>query len=191
MQDSALKAESPFYQKRETTQKEKRCRYTCSSRQRNREVAKEIRQMEISKEGLALIKKFEGFEAGAYQCPAGVWTIGYGHTKDVQPTDVWSQSHAEHMLEAELEEFQEYVNDMVKVPLEQFQFDALVAWVYNLGAGNFKESTLLRVLNEGDYDDVPHQIKRWNKAGGRVLQGLVRRREAEALLFQNQEWEHV
>ena len=77
------------------------------------------------------------------------------------------------------------------MPLEQFQFDALVAWVYNLGAGNFKESTLLRVLNEGDYDDVPHQIKRWNKAGGRVLQGLVRRREAEALLFQNKEWEHV
>ena len=147
--------------------------------------------MQISKEGLALIKKFEGFESRAYLCPAGVWTIGYGHTKDVKEGDEWSQAHAEHMLEVELEEFCEYVNKMVKVPLEQYQFDALVAWVYNLGAGNFKESTLLRVLNQGDYDDVPHQIKRWNKAGGRVLQGLVRRREAEALLFQNKEWEHV
>lgn len=147
--------------------------------------------MQISKEGLALIKKFEGFESRAYLCPAGVWTIGYGHTKDVKEGDEWSQAHAEHMLEIELEEFCEYVNKMVKVPLEQYQFDALVAWVYNLGAGNFKESTLLKVLNQGDYDDVPHQIKRWNKAGGRVLQGLVRRREAEALLFQNKEWEHV
>ena len=147
--------------------------------------------MQISKEGLALIKKFEGFESRAYLCPAGVWTIGYGHTKDVKEGDEWSQAHAEHMLEVELEEFCDYVNNMVKVPLEQYQFDALVAWVYNLGAGNFKESTLLRVLNQGDYDDVPHQIKRWNKAGGRVLQGLVRRREAEALLFQNKEWEHV
>ena len=147
--------------------------------------------MEISKEGLALIKKFEGFEAHAYRCPAGVLTIGYGHTKDVQLGDEWSQSHAEYMLEVELEEFCDYVNKYVKVKLEQYQFDALVAWVYNLGAGNFKESTLLKVLNQGDYDDVPHQIKRWNKAGGRVLQGLVRRREAEALLFENKEWEHV
>jgi len=147
--------------------------------------------MEISKEGLSLIKKFEGFEAHAYRCPAGVLTIGYGHTKDVQLGDEWSQSHAEYMLEVELEEFCDYVNKYVKVKLEQYQFDALVAWVYNLGAGNFKESTLLKVLNQGDYDDVPHQIKRWNKAGGRVLQGLVRRREAEALLFENKEWEHV
>ena len=147
--------------------------------------------MQMSKEGLALIKKFEGFESRAYLCPAGVWTIGYGHTKDVKEGDEWSQTHAEYMLEVELEEFCDYVNNMVKVPLEQYQFDALVAWVYNLGAGNFRESTLLKVLNQGDYDDVPHQIKRWNKAGGRVLQGLVRRREAEALLFQNKEWEHV
>ena len=147
--------------------------------------------MEISKEGLALIKKFEGFEAHAYKCPAGVWTIGYGHTKDVQRGDEWSQSHAEYMLEVELEEFCEYINDMVKVDLEQYQFDALVAWVYNLGPTNLRESTLLKVLNQGDLEDVPHQIKRWNKAGGRTLQGLVRRREAEALLFQNKEWEHV
>jgi len=154
-------------------------------------MAEENRQMEISKEGLALIKKFEGFEAHAYRCPAGVWTIGYGHTKDVKAGDEWSQNHAEHMLEVELEEFCKYINDMVKVSLEQFQFDALVAWVYNLGPTNLRESTLLKVVNEGDLEDVPHQIKRWNKAGGRVLQGLVRRREAEALLFQNKEWEHV
>jgi lysozyme len=147
--------------------------------------------MEISKEGLALIKKFEGYEQHAYKCPAGIWTIGYGHTKNVQSGDEWSQTHAEHMLMVELEEFCHYIDTMVKVPLEQYQYDALVAWIYNLGPTNFKESTLLKVLNQGDYEDVPHQIKRWNKAGGRVLQGLVRRREAEALLFQNKEWEHV
>ena len=77
---------------------------------------------------------------------------------------------------------------MVKVGLEQCQFDALCSWVYNLGPNNLKESTLLKVLNDGDYSSVPAEIKRWNKAGGKVLQGLMRRREAEALLFENKEW---
>ena len=89
----------------------------------------------------------------------------------------------------ELEEFCHYIDTMVKVPLEQYQYDALVAWIYNLGPINFKV-TLLKVLNQGDYEDVPHQIKDGIKLE-EVLQGLVRRREAEALLFQNKEWEHV
>ena len=80
---------------------------------------------------------------------------------------------------------------MVKVELSQFQYDALVAWVYNLGPTNLKSSTLLKVLNEEKYNDVPAQIKRWNKAGGNVLDGLIRRREAEALLFQDKEWHEV
>lgn len=147
--------------------------------------------MKISAEGLSLIKKFEGLELKAYQCSAGVWTIGYGHTKDVSPEDEWSESHANHMLEVELEEYEGYIHDFVTCPLSQNQFDALVAWVYNLGPTNLKSSTLLKKLNAGDYDDVPHQIKRWNKAGGEVLAGLVRRREAEALLFEGKEWEHV
>ena len=147
--------------------------------------------MKTSHEGLALIKKFEGLELTAYQCSAGVWTIGYGHTKGVQPGDEWSQSHAEHMLEVELEEYEGYINNAVKVALSQNQFDALVSWVYNLGPANLKASTMLKVLNEGKYEDVPYQMKRWNKAGGKVLDGLVRRREAEALLYQGREWYEI
>ena len=77
------------------------------------------------------------------------------------------------------------------VALSQNQFDALVSWVYNLGPANLKASTMLKVLNSGDFEGVPAQIKRWNKAGGNVLEGLVRRREAEALLFQGKEWHEV
>ena len=147
--------------------------------------------MKISAEGLALIKKFEGLELTAYQCAAGVWTIGYGHTKDVQEGDEWSEAHADHMLEVELEEFEEYINDNVTVALSQNQFDALVSWVYNLGPANLKASTMLKVLNSGDYEGVPAQIQRWNKAGGKVLEGLIRRRKAEALLFVGRDWNEV
>ena len=147
--------------------------------------------MKTSVEGLALIKKFEGLELEAYKCAAGVWTIGYGHTKDVQEGDVWSESHADHMLEVELEEFEGYINDNVTAALSQNQFDALVSWVYNLGPANLKASTMLKVLNSGDYEGVPAQIKRWNKAGGKVLEGLIRRRKAEALLFVGRDWNEV
>ena len=147
--------------------------------------------MKTSAEGLALIKKFEGLELTAYKCAAGVWTIGYGHTKDVQEGDEWSEAHADHMLEVELEEFEEYINDNVTVALSQNQFDALVSWVYNLGPANLKASTMLKVLNSGDYEGVPAQIQRWNKAGGKVLEGLIRRRKAEALLFVGRDWNEV
>ena len=95
------------------------------------------------------------------------------------------------MLEEELVEYEGYINDMVKVRLDQNQFDALVAWVYNLGPTNLSKSTLLKVLNKAIYEEVPFEIKRWNKAGGKVLNGLVRIREAEALLFQGKAWEDV
>ena len=139
--------------------------------------------MKISNNGLDLVKHFEGLVLEAYKCPAGVWTIGYGHTKDVQPGDEWSEDHAEHMLEVEMEEYEQYINDLVEVELNQNQFDAMVSWVYNLGVGNLQSSTLLKVLNAGDYAGVPEQIMRWNKAGGKVLEGLTRRRQAEADLF--------
>ena len=89
--------------------------------------------MNISKEGIALIKKFEGCELKAYQDSVGVWTIGYGHTKDVKKGNEINQDYAEFMLTEELPEYEGYINDMVKVPLEQNQFDALCSWVYNLG----------------------------------------------------------
>lgn len=151
--------------------------------------------MHISQEGLSLIKHFEGCptdEEGnviAYQDAVDVWTIGYGHTKGVQEGDKWTKEKAEFMLWRELEdEYEGYVNDYVHVPLNQNQFDALCSWVYNLGPANLKVSTLLKKLNNGEYEEVPAQIKRWNKAGGKVLEGLVRRRNAEALMFEGKEW---
>ena len=144
--------------------------------------------MKISQEGIALIKKFEGCELEAYKCSAGVWTIGYGHTKDVVEGMTITQEQAEEMLVEELHEYEKYVNESVTVALSQNQFDALVSWVYNLGPANLKASTMLKVLNSGKYEDVPAQIKRWNKAGGKVLEGLVRRRAAEACLFSGKEW---
>ena len=148
-------------------------------------------KMKISQEGLALIKKFEGCELEAYQCPAGVWTIGFGSIKGVKEGDKINKDEANHLLEEEMIEYEGYINNLVKVPLKQYQFDALCAWVFNLGSGNLQESSLLRVLNDGKYDEVPQQIKRWNKANGEVLEGLIRRREAEALLFQGKEWHEV
>ena len=135
--------------------------------------------MNISEEGLALIKKFEGCPVNgagdpiAYLCPAGVWTIGYGHTKRVKEHDRWSKDHADFILREEIEdEYEKHIQDLVKVKLEQHQFDALVAFVL-----------------------IPNQIKRWNKAtvdGEKVvLDGLVRRREAESLLFEGKEWSEV
>ena len=92
------------------------------------------------------------------------------------------------MLEVEMEEYEGYVNNSVTAPINQDQFDALVSWVYNLGGGNLKASTMLKVLNAGQYEEVPAQMMRWNKAGGKVLEGLTRRRQAEANLFMGKEW---
>jgi len=142
-------------------------------------------QMNIGTKGLEMIKHFEGLELNAYQCAAGVWTIGYGHTKDVQQGMVISENTANEMLVEELNEYESYITGLVTVELNQNQFDAMVSWVYNLGVGNLKASTLLKVLNAGDYAGVPAQMMRWNKAGGKVLEGLTRRRQAEADLFAN------
>jgi len=147
--------------------------------------------MNISQEGLSLIKKFEGCELEAYKCAAGVLTIGYGSTKGVKEGDTITQEEADNLLLHEMNEYEGYINDAVTVDLKQNQFDALVSWVFNLGPANLKASTMLKVLNNKEYDDVPAQIKRWNKAGGKVLQGLIRRREAEALLFEGKEWHEV
>ena len=145
-------------------------------------------KMQISAEGLSLIKKFEGCELEAYLCPAGVWTIGYGHTKDVKEGDKINKEEAEYLLQEEMIEYEGYVNDYVEVPLQQHHYDSLVSFCYNLGGGSLKKSTLLKVLNEGKYEEVPAQIRRWNKSNGEVLEGLVRRREAEAVMFMGGEW---
>ena len=147
--------------------------------------------MKISLEGLSLIKKFEGCKLEAYYCSGGVLTIGYGHTGGVKETDVITQEEADKLLKGDVLKFEEYVEDNVIVELDQSQFDALVAWTFNLGPGNLRESTMLKKLNEADYASVPSEMKRWNKAGGKTLDGLIRRRNAEALLFQSKEWHKV
>ena len=139
--------------------------------------------MKTSGIGIELIKEFEGCRQVAYQDSVGVWTIGYGHTKDVYEGQLVIKKTCETMLAEDLEEFEDYVESYVKVELSQNQFDALVAWTFNLGPGNLSESTMLKKLNEGDYESVPDEMRRWNKAGGEVLNGLVRRRDAEAELF--------
>ena len=138
----------------------------------------------ISEKGTKLIRDFEGFRTHAYQDAVGVWTIGYGHTKGVHENMIISAAQGEQMLLEELKEYENYVDELVHVPLHQYQYDALVSWVYNLGPTNFKSSTLLRKLNEGKYEEVPAEIRRWDKAGGKKLEGLTRRRNAEAEMFE-------
>jgi len=144
--------------------------------------------MRTGDEGIALIRYFEGCRLDAYLCPAGVWTIGYGHTKGVKEGDTIDQEAAEAFLIEDLEEFEGYITEMVEVPLSQSQFDALVSWTFNLGPGNLERSTLLAKLNQGEYTDVPFEIKRWTRAGGVILPGLVKRRNAEAALFEGRDW---
>ena len=147
--------------------------------------------MKCSQEGLALIKKFEGCRLKAYRCSANVLTIGYGHTGGVKEDDTISQPEADELLENDIAKFEEYVSDNVIVELKQHQFDALVAWTFNLGVGNLRNSTMLKKLNEADYDSIPFEMRRWNKAGGKTLDGLIRRRQAESLLFESKEWHQI
>ena len=147
--------------------------------------------MKISLEGLSLIKKFEGCRLEAYYCSGGVLTIGYGHTGGVKETDTITQEEADKLLKGDILKFEKYVEDNVMVELDQSQFDALVAWTFNLGPGNLRESTMLKKLNNQEYESVPFEMRRWNKAGGKTLDGLIRRREAESLLFESKEWENV
>ena len=140
--------------------------------------------MQISERGLALIKEFEGLYLKAYRCPAGVPTIGYGHTAGVAMGQTISEQQADEYLRRDVRMFERAVDRLVKVPLAQGQFDALVSFAFNLGAGALQSSTLLRMLNSGDYAGAAAQFGRWTKAGGRVLPGLVRRREAERRLFE-------
>jgi lysozyme len=137
--------------------------------------------------GKKLIKDFEGFRASAYICPAGVPTIGYGTTRiNGRPVKAGlkiTTDEANQFLEEDLKVFEDVVNNSVSIEITQNQFDALVCFVYNVGSGNFKKSTLLKLVNSGDLSEAADQFLRWNKAGGKVLSGLTRRRKAERELF--------
>lgn len=138
----------------------------------------------ISDKGINLIKRFEGCSLSAYKCPANVWTIGYGHTgADVTQGKRISQEEAERLLRQDLTVHCNNVSKLVKVPLNQNQFDALVSFEFNVGYGNFSKSTLLKLLNEKKYKEASEQFGRWKYAGGKVLAGLAKRREAEKELF--------
>lgn len=139
--------------------------------------------MKISQDGLNLIKEFEGFSADAYLCPAGVWTIGYGHIGNVEEGQTVTEEEAEELLRHDVAFAEDAVTDYVEGDLTQGQFDALVCFVYNIGAGAFRTSTLLYLLNQGNSEGAAEQFLRWNKAGGKVLAGLTRRRKAERELF--------
>lgn len=143
----------------------------------------------IDADGVALVKQFEGLYTQAYRCPAGVWTIGYGHTEGVTPGMSISEKQADKFLKDDLADAGDQVTRLVKVPLSDHQFAALSSFVFNVGAGSLAGSTLLRRLNAGDYQCVPSELAKWVKAtdprtGQRIsLPGLVKRRAAEGVLW--------
>lgn len=137
----------------------------------------------ISQNGINLIKKFEGCELQAYLCPAGVWTIGYGHTAGVYSGMKITVAKAEAYLKEDLVEFESSVNNLVKVQITQNMFDALVSFAFNLGSGSLKNSTLLVQLNKGNVQKAANEFDKWVYADGQVLPGLVERRAAEKKLF--------
>lgn len=141
-------------------------------------------QMEFSPEGLALLKQWEGLRLRAYQDTGGVWTIGYGHIETAEPGMAITERQAEELLlDYDLPKYEQAVNRYVKVTLSQLQFDALVVFCYNVGIHAFKTSTLRKVLNREEYEDVDDQYMRWVYDNGERIEGLVNRREASSALF--------
>lgn len=139
--------------------------------------------MTYSEDGLHLTEQFEGCKLDAYQDSVGVATIGYGHTRNVTMGMTCTQEQAEQWLQEDIQSAADAANRLVTVELTQQEFDALVDFTFNLGAGNLQSSTLLRLLNSGDYTGAAAEFQKWDKAGGQVLAGLLRRRQAEADMF--------
>ena len=143
--------------------------------------------MITSKAGQDLIKKFEELKLIGYLDPINIPTIGWGTTimegRAVRVGEKITVEKAQEYFSKDLAKFENYVRDLVNVPITQPQFDALVSFTYNLGPTNLKKSTLLRLINQGKIAEAQPQFLRWNKAGGKVLKGLTRRRLAEAVLW--------
>lgn len=142
---------------------------------------------QINAAGLDLIKKFEALKLEAYRCSAGVLTIGYGHTKNVKEGDVITEAQADELLRQDVADAERAVSDLVKVPMNENEFSALVSLVFNIGRGHFRTSTALRKLNEEKRTSAGEAMTWWNNAtiDGVLtrLEGLVRRRKAERDLF--------
>lgn len=139
--------------------------------------------MRINQKGLELIKKYEGCRLLAYKCPAGVWTIGYGHTADVKSGMAITKADAERLLLQDLKRFEEGVEALVKVPLTSNQFSALVSFAFNCGLAALRSSTLLKKLNIGDLNGAAREILRWDKVNKKPVEGLTKRRKEEQQLF--------
>jgi lysozyme len=143
--------------------------------------------VQVSANGIVLTKSFEECRLTAYPDPATgaePWTCGWGATgQDIHKGTVWTQAQADARLETDLARAAQAVNGLVHVEITQNQFDALADFTFNVGAGNFRSSTLLRLLNQGDVSGAANEFPKWNKANGKVMQGLVRRRAAERALF--------
>lgn len=139
--------------------------------------------MSISPAGIALIQAHEGLRLTAYRDPVGIWTIGYGSTGGVRRGMTITRDQAVLRLYHDVDDAEATVNNRVTVPLSQSQFDALASFVFNVGGGAFRKSTLLKKINAGDYAGASNEFMRWIKAKGRVLGGLVTRRAAERALF--------
>ena len=141
----------------------------------------------ISPKAVEIIKEFEGFAALEYTCVTGNRTIGYGHV--IKPGESYvcglSEKKAEELLLSDLTFFETALNDLVKVPLEQHHKDALLSFVFSIGVYAFRHSTLLKELNDCDYDQIPAQMLRWIYVNGKFCPDLLRRRQTEAALFEN------
>ena len=141
--------------------------------------------MKISRDGIDKLIEWEGCVLHVYNDAAGLPTIGCGHLlhhNESYPTGI-THSQAIDLLSNDLMRFEDVVNKEVKVPLTQSQYDALVIFAFNIGTGAFRNSTLLKELNQGKYDEVPEQLSRWTKAGGKKIAGLVNRRNNEIALW--------
>lgn len=138
--------------------------------------------MNISEKGLTLIKQFEGLRLAAYLCAAGVWTIGWGHTKGVKKGDKITLEQAKLYLDEDIIPSVIAVYESIKVPLTPNQFDALVSFTFNVGIGALKKSTLVKRINSND-PKASDEFLKWVKGGGKILPGLVTRRQAEKRLF--------
>ena len=142
-----------------------------------------MRLMKTSNQGKNLIKEAEGLRLVAYRCPAGVPTIGWGHTKDVRMGQRITQAMAEEMLVEDIAPIERTLNGL-KINFRQEQFDALVSWIFNLGAGNFKSSTMYkRILADAKDEEITDSLIKWTYSGKQQLPGLMKRRVAEANLF--------
>ena len=144
--------------------------------------------MITGEKGIELIKKYEGLRLEAYRCPAGKLTIGYGHTgNDVVPGMQINKEMAELLLKNDLKIYEKVINELVKVQLTQNQFDALISFIYNVGIGNFKKSTLLKLINQNKMKEAAEEFLKWNKVsqpgGLKELPGLTKRRAEEKKLF--------